>query len=66
MYKTLDKIKLLLETKYKIIVILFFLIFLCIGLFIFRDYGISWDGPLQRDIGTVSVNYIVNNDKSIH
>ncbi len=65
MNKAINKIKLLIETKYKIIVILFFIIFLFIGIIIFRDYGISWDEPLQRNIGTVSVNYVVANDKSL-
>ncbi len=65
MYKTLNKIKLLIEPKYKIIVILFFIIFLCIGLFIFGDYGISWDEPVQRNSGIITVDYITGSDQSL-
>jgi hypothetical protein len=33
------------------IVILFFIIYLIIGLLLFNDYGVSWDEPRQRDWG---------------
>lgn len=37
--------------RQKTIVILFFFLFLLIGIFIFKDYGISWDEHIQRDTG---------------
>jgi hypothetical protein len=39
--------------------ILFFGIYLFIGLLIYRDYGISWDEPPQRTIGVLNVQYIL-------
>lgn len=38
--------------------IAFFAIFLGIGLTIYQDYGVSWDGPAQRKIGGSNVRYI--------
>jgi len=35
-----------------------FLVLLLIGLAVFRDYGISWDEPNQREIGGVSAKYV--------
>ena len=37
---------------------LFFLILLLVGLNSYRDYGISWDEPVQRITGAVTVNYL--------
>ena len=36
----------------------FFLLYLVIGLFLYDDYGMSWDEALQRDHGLVSAKYI--------
>ncbi|MBG1233482.1 glycosyltransferase family 39 protein [Aestuariivirga litoralis] len=33
---------------------------LAIGLLVFRDYGISWDEPQQRNIGAVSLKYVLS------
>lgn len=33
---------------------MFFALYLVVGLFIHRDYGITWDEPIQRDHGMVS------------
>jgi len=43
----------------KIVVAGIFLIYFLVGVFIFRDYGLSWDEPLQRLTGIVSTNYIL-------
>ena len=40
------------------IITLFFLIYFFIGLIIFTDYGISWDEPISRYNGFVSLNYL--------
>jgi hypothetical protein len=37
---------------------LFFLVLLVIGLCIYRDYGISWDEPTQRQSGQVTLKYV--------
>lgn len=39
------RIKILIEEKYKIGVCLFFAIFLCIGITLFRDYALSGLAP---------------------
>ncbi|MCG8327351.1 MAG: hypothetical protein MI974_06675 [Chitinophagales bacterium] len=41
-----------------LIPVVFFLLYLVIGLFIYDDYGMSWDEALQRDHGLVSAKYI--------
>lgn len=48
------------DSQYRYRIILgFFVIYFIIGLFNFKDYGISFDEPLQRLQGIVSFNYIV-------
>lgn len=37
----------------------FFLILLVLGVFIHKDYGISWDEPQQRFIGQVAERYVI-------
>ena len=41
-------------------VVLFFLLFAGLGLWIYRDYGISTDEPFQRAIGLTSLTYLAN------
>jgi hypothetical protein len=52
------------EKKYKIIVAAFFLLFLIIGLFVLRDYGISTDETVQVNLGQKALNLILNGDSS--
>jgi len=54
-----------LNDNYKIIVSLFFLIFLLIGLKIFNNYGLSWDEGPQRLIGYQNYNYIFEKNTEI-
>ncbi|MEO5674385.1 MAG: hypothetical protein ABIQ74_07035 [Chitinophagales bacterium] len=44
--------------------VLFFTAFLITGIIIHRDYGISWDEPLQRSLGLATWDYVsgTNND----
>jgi len=51
--------------NYKIIVILFFLVFLFIGIKIYTDYGVSWDEGTNRKNGLLSFNYIFKGDDSL-
>jgi hypothetical protein len=37
---------------------LFFVLYLIVGLFVYDDYGMSWDESLQRDHGLVSAKYV--------
>src|ERR1019366_5867486 len=38
---------------------------LVIALFTYRDYGISWDEPIQRHMGMVSYDYVAGGDTSL-
>jgi len=39
-------------------VLIFFLLYLAIGVFIYKDYGISWDEPTHRVIASVNAKYL--------
>jgi len=39
-------------------VIIFFLVYLAIGVSIYKDYGVSWDEPTHREIAGVSAKYL--------
>ncbi|MFC1806776.1 hypothetical protein ACFL0T_00210 [Candidatus Omnitrophota bacterium] len=53
------------KKTYKLAVLLFFVIYLVVGLSIFKDYGISWDEQLQRKIGAWSLRYILLGDTDL-
>ena len=55
----------LIENNHKIVVFIFFIIFLSIGLTVFNDYGLSWDERFYRQNGIVSFNYIFESDDSL-
>ena len=38
---------------------LFFILIFLVGVFIYKDYGISWDEKISRNYGLVSGNYIL-------
>jgi len=61
----MPRIKSLIEEKHKVIVCLFFAAFLCIGIIVFRDYGISWDERQQRDTGTINTLYVLKGDQRL-
>lgn len=42
----------------KATVAFFFGVYLCVGLFIYRDYGLSWDEQAQRKTGAISALYV--------
>jgi hypothetical protein len=39
-------------------VALFFLLFFGLGLLLYRSYGVSWDEPVDRNTGMVSLKYV--------
>jgi hypothetical protein len=43
-----------------------FAISLGLGFIVFGDYGIAWDEPLQREIGTHSYDYVFKGDRSLN
>ena len=61
----MTRIRILIEEKYKIVVCLFFAIFLCIGITVFKDYGISWDESQQRHTGTINTLYVFKGDQRL-
>jgi len=36
-----------------------------IAIFVYRDYGMSWDEPIQRLVGTTSYDYVFNGDQTL-
>jgi len=53
------------NNNHKVIVSLFFLIFLLIGLAIFNNYGLSWDEGTNRMLGYQNYNYIFGKNTDI-
>lgn len=47
-----------------VIVVIFFIVYLLLGGFIFKDYGISWDEDIQRITGHRNFNYVFQKDQS--
>ncbi len=46
------------KKKYDLLILLVFFTFYLLGLFIYDDYGLSWDEYNERTSGFVSLNYI--------
>ena len=44
---------------------IFFVVTLLTGIFIYDDYGISWDEPVQRELGIANWNYVLHGDDSL-
>lgn len=44
---------------------IFFIAYLCTGLLIFKDYGISFDEPVQRFMGELNLNYVLSRDPKL-
>ncbi len=53
------------ESHHKIVVFIFFIIFLTIGLAVFDDYGLSWDERIYRQNGIVSYDYVFKGEDSL-
>ncbi|HXS35367.1 MAG TPA: phospholipid carrier-dependent glycosyltransferase [Flavipsychrobacter sp.] len=45
--------------------IILFILSLLIGVLCFKDYGMSWDEPIQRGIGVISYNYVFKGDSTL-
>jgi hypothetical protein len=61
----MTSIKISVEKKNKIVVCLFFAAFLCLGISIFSNYGISWDEHVQRTSGIVTIRYVLSEDQTL-
>ncbi|MDP8298792.1 MAG: tetratricopeptide repeat protein [Candidatus Tantalella remota] len=53
------------EKRHRMVVCLFFIAFLIVGIGIYKDYGVSWDEPRQRELGELSVDYVTRGDTRI-
>ena len=62
----MTNLKKLIDEKYKIIIISFFIIFFILGMAVLDDYGISWDEQPQRELGQNTLNLILNADQTIY
>jgi hypothetical protein len=48
------------------VLFLFFTATLLVGLFTFRQYGISWDEPVQRQLGLATWDYVTGQRDTLH
>jgi energy-converting hydrogenase Eha subunit A len=48
-----------------IIVGLFFLVYLLVGIKIYKDYGVSWDEDAQRKLGIYTISYVYGVDQKL-
>lgn len=53
------------KLRENILPILLFSVFLIIGLSIYRDYGVSWDEPLQREIGIANLRVFLGHNEPL-
>jgi hypothetical protein len=53
------------QINHKVIVSLFFILYFCLGIIAFSDYGISTDELTQRGIGKVVLKYMFNSDQEM-
>jgi hypothetical protein len=45
--------------------IIFFALFLVVGLAIYRDYGVPWDEYAQMKVGEVNTRYVLNGNPNL-
>ena len=48
-----------------LIAALLFLILLAVGFSIYQDYGVSWDEPIQRELGYTNMRYMLGRDDAL-
>jgi hypothetical protein len=53
------------QKKYRITVLLFFAVYLIVGLRAYKQYGISWDEPVSRERGILTLRYVVQGDREL-
>lgn len=53
-----------LSIQHKILSWAYLLVLVIIALLLYKDYGISWDEPVQRGIGTAAYNYVEGGDRT--
>jgi hypothetical protein len=60
MFVNIKKIESLIENQRRLIVVLFFVLFFFLGCRLLSDYGISFDEPVSRDNGAISLKYVLD------
>lgn len=55
-----NAIKVIAHKKQFVYVFTFFLVYLIIGISVYKDYGISWDEPTHRQIAMVTAKYVAS------
>ena len=48
-----------------IIVGIFFGLLILVGLFVYKDYGISWDEPIQHKLGVQTYDYVFGQNEQL-
>lgn len=48
-----------------ILAALLFLLFLAVGFSIYQDYGVSWDEPIQRELGYTNMQYMLGRSDAL-
>ncbi len=61
----MNKIILKIDKNKNLLVVLFFFLFLILGVSIYKDYGLSWDELYNHDNGIQAYNYLFENDDSL-
>ena len=54
-----------LEAHKRIVVAAFLGAVLVAGILVFKDYGVAWDEPVQREYGTEVYQYVVHHDQAL-
>lgn len=44
---------------------LLFLVFFAVGFSIYQDYGVSWDEPIQRELGNINLQYMLGRSDAL-
>jgi hypothetical protein len=65
MLRKVSGIGILIKKNYKIIILLFFVVYFFIGISVFKDYGISWDEAISRETGEIALKYIAHGDQKL-
>lgn len=60
MLNTINKTYCFIESKHRLITVLFFLLFFFLGIHLYKDYGISFDEPVNRENGVVSLKHVLD------
>ena len=61
-----ENVKKFFEKRYKLIVLIFFILFLIISFFSVNDYGYSTDETDQKNLGNDAAKLVLENDRSIY